>query len=142
MSSVNRLPGAHEDRPWGSVHCKVADKIFVGWGSEASGELSLGFKTEKSLQSMLVTSDPRFTMAKYVGKHGWVSMRVGKKPNWDEIEQFIVASYRLIAPKKLSRALDEGKGERPRAKASPPAKKTAPATRAKRAASKRTMRAR
>jgi predicted DNA-binding protein (MmcQ/YjbR family) len=103
---VTSLPGAYEDRPWGSVHCKVAGKIFVGWGRGEGGEMSVGFKTSKELQSMLVASDPRFTVAAYVGKHGWVDMRVGKKPNWPELEQFIVASYRMIAPKKLVKQLD------------------------------------
>src|SRR6185369_9798782 len=65
-----------------------------------------GFKTDKTLQSMLVASDPRFSIAKYVGKHGWVDMRLGPKPDWKEIEHFIVDSYRMIAPKKLVKELD------------------------------------
>jgi len=108
LAIVNSLPEAYEDRPWGSVHCKVAGKIFVGWGRHDDGVMSIGFKTDKLLQSMLVASDPRFKIAAYVGKHGWVDMNIGKKPNWDEVEQFIVASYRMIAPKKLVKQLDGG----------------------------------
>ena len=52
------------------------------------------------------TDDPRFTIAAYVGKHGWVDMKLGKKPNWQEVEQFITESYRMIAPKKLVKQLD------------------------------------
>ena len=114
LAIVKGLPGAYEDRPWGSVHCKVNGKIFVGWGRD-DGEMSLGFKTSKDLQAMLVASDERFTVAKYVGKHGWVDMRVGARPRWAEIEQFIVDSYRMIAPKKLLKQLD----------AAPPAAKPA-----------------
>ncbi len=101
------LPEAYEDRPWGSVHCKVAGKIFVGWGRE-SGEMSVGFKTTKPLQELLVMTDDRFTVAKYVGQHGWVDMHVGPKPDWSEVEQFIADSYRMIAPKKLVKQLDGG----------------------------------
>lgn len=111
LAMVTRLPGAYEDRPWGSVHCKVAGKIFVGWGRGDDGTMSVGFKTDKTLQSMLVASDPRFKIAAYVGKHGWVDMHIGKKPNWDEVEQFIVESYRMIAPKKLVKQLDGSAGE-------------------------------
>jgi predicted DNA-binding protein (MmcQ/YjbR family) len=114
IAIVKTLPGAYEDRPWGSVHCKVAEKIFVGWGRHESGEMGIGFKTDKSLQAMLVASDPRFSIAKYVGKHGWVDMKIGKRPNWDEIEQFIVDSYRRIAPKKLVKQLDNAVGDTPR----------------------------
>src|SRR5262245_23891369 len=109
LAIVLKLPGAYEDRPWGSVHCKVAEKIFVGWGRDEDGTTSIGFKTDKELQAMLVASDARFKIAKYVGKHGWVDMRLGKKPNWAEVEQFIVGSYRMIAPKKLVKELDSGK---------------------------------
>ena len=106
LAMVNRLPGAYEDRPWGSVHCKVQGKIFVGWGRHDDGVMGIGFKTDKTLQAMLVASDPRFSIAAYVGKHGWVDMKLGAKPNWDEVETFIVESYRMIAPKKLVKELD------------------------------------
>lgn len=118
-----KLPGAYEDRPWGSVHCKVADKIFVGWGRHDDGVMSVGFKTDKALQSMLVASDPRFKVAAYVGKHGWVDMKLDKKPNWPEVEQFIVDSYRMIAPKRLVKEL-EAEPPAPK-KTSPKAKKKA-----------------
>src|SRR5215467_9447146 len=110
LGIVLRLPGAYEDRPWGEVHCKVAGKIFVGWGRHDDGAMSVGFKTDKQLQAMLVASDPRFKIAAYVGKHGWVDMRLGPKPDWAEVEQFIVDSYRMIAPKKLVKELDAKNG--------------------------------
>jgi predicted DNA-binding protein (MmcQ/YjbR family) len=109
LAIVKSLPGAFEDRPWGSVHCKVAGKIFVGWGRQDDGGMSIGFKTDKELQTMLVSSDPRFTVAAYVGKHGWVDMKPGPAPNWGEVEQFILQSYRMIAPRKLVKELD-GRG--------------------------------
>lgn len=115
-----RLPGAYEDRPWGSVHCKVDEKIFVGWGRLSDGDMSLGVRVDKALQLMLLTSDPRFTMAKYVGKHGGVDMRLGPDPDWLEVERFIVESYRLIAKKSRLKELDAVK--KPAAKSKPLAK--------------------
>jgi predicted DNA-binding protein (MmcQ/YjbR family) len=55
------------------------------------------------LHARSVVKDPRFWPAKYVGKHGWVSMDVAKRKSWDEVEQLIRESYELIAP-KASRA--------------------------------------
>lgn len=140
LEIVLRLPGAYEDRPWGSVHCKVAGKIFVGWGRHDDGEMEIGFRVDKELQSMLVASDPRFKIAKYVGQYGGVDMRIGPKPNWDEVEHFIVESYRIIAPKKLVKELDARSGgahatsaPKPAAKkaaAKKPAAKKAPAKKA------------
>ena len=125
LQIVLSLPGAYEDRPWGSVHCKVAGKIFVGWGRHDDGEMEIGFRVSPELQSMLVASDPRFKIAKYVGKYGGVDMRIGPKPNWDEVEQFIVESYRIIAPKKLVKELDARRGVGSAAQAEKPAAKPA-----------------
>lgn len=126
LAIVLTLPGAYEDRPWGSVHCKVAEKIFVGWGRDEDGAMSLGFRTSLDLQAMLVASDQRFSIAKYVGKYGGVDMRLDARPDWDEVEQFIVESYRLIAPKKLVKELDARAGAAkpaPKAKAPSASKK-------------------
>ena len=133
LAIVTKLPGAYEDRPWGSVHCKVDGKIFVGWGENEAGETSLGFRTNKDLQSMLIDSDPRFTMAKYVGKYGGIDMAIGKTPDWAEIEHFIVESYRIIAPKRRVKELDAGAAPAARPK---PAKKAAPKKAAKAAPKK------
>jgi predicted DNA-binding protein (MmcQ/YjbR family) len=108
LTIVLRLPGAYEDRPWGSVHCKVDGKIFVGWGRMDDGDMSVGLRVDKALQPMLVANDPRFSIAKYVGKHGGVDMKLGPKPDWREVENLIVESYRIIAPKKRVKELDAG----------------------------------
>jgi predicted DNA-binding protein (MmcQ/YjbR family) len=112
LAIVKKLPEATEDWPWGSIHCKVAGKIFVGWGRDESGVMCIGIRTTPELQSMLVKSDSRFSIAKYTGKYGGIDMRLGAKPNWSEVEQFIVESYRIIAPKRLVRLLDENRPAR------------------------------
>jgi predicted DNA-binding protein (MmcQ/YjbR family) len=111
LAIVMRLPEAVEDWPWGSIHCKVAGKIFVGWSRDEEGIMCIGIRTSLPLQAMLVASDPRFTIAKYVGKYGGIDMRLGKKPDWAEVEQLIVDSYRIIAPKRLVKQLDEQRGK-------------------------------
>jgi predicted DNA-binding protein (MmcQ/YjbR family) len=86
---------------WGSPHFRVGEKIFCGFGAE-DGKRILGVKLGMS-HARSVVKDPRFWPAKYVGKHGWVSMDVAKRKSWDEVEQLIRESYELIAP-KASRA--------------------------------------
>ena len=41
----------------------------------------------------------RFWPSPYVGKHGWVSMDVTLRKNWDEVAALIRESYELVAPK-------------------------------------------
>ena len=136
------LPDTTEDWPWGSIHCKVAGKIFVGWGRGDDGVLSLGLRTSLALQSMLVASDPRFSVAKYSGKYGGIDMRLPAPIDWAEVEQLIVESFRIVAPKKLVKAFDEGRGTTgaARTKAAPkkaPEKKAAPKKNAEKAAPKK-----
>ena len=134
LAIVLGLPGAYEDRPWGSVHCKVDGKIFAGWGRLDSGEMSLGIRVDKDLQAALVASDRRFSIAKYVGKHGGVDMVLGPKPDWNEVEHFIVGSYRIIAPKRRVKELDarDAKPQPVRARGGAKAARPAGAKRAKR----------
>jgi predicted DNA-binding protein (MmcQ/YjbR family) len=59
------------------------------------GEWAICFKAEPALQLELVTSDPRFYVTPYIGKQGWVSMKVeGMK--WPETRRFIKRSYELV----------------------------------------------
>jgi predicted DNA-binding protein (MmcQ/YjbR family) len=95
------LPDTKLTMTWGSPHFRVGEKIFCGFGAE-DGKRILGVKLGMS-HARSVVKDPRFWPAKYVGKHGWVSMDVAKRKSWDEVEQLIRESYELIAP-KASRA--------------------------------------
>ena len=106
LAIVTKLPGAYEDRPWGSVHCKVDGKIFVGWGRTDDGDMSVGLRVDRKVQEKLVESDERFSIAKYSGKYGGVDFLIGKKPDWAEVERFVVGSYRIVAPKKRVKELD------------------------------------
>jgi predicted DNA-binding protein (MmcQ/YjbR family) len=113
LKIVLGLPGAQEDWPWGSIHCKVDGTIFAGWGRDEDGVMVLGIRTDLEQQAALVASDPRFSVAKYVGKYGGIDMRLGPKPDWAEVEQFIVQSYRIMAPKKRLKELDAARGAAP-----------------------------
>lgn len=95
------LPEATEIETWGHPTFRVKDKIFASAGAEG-GAWSFGMKTTHEMQAGLVESDPRFTAAAYVGKHGWVSMRVDEDIDWNQVKALVVESYRMIAPKTLA----------------------------------------
>ena len=101
------LPDTTEVEAWGHPTFRVAGKIFVGFGGTGDGGASMSVKTTPEMQTALVSSDPRFSIAAYVGKHGWVSMSLpaGRRIDWNEIEALVRGSYRLVAPAKLAAAL-------------------------------------
>ncbi len=92
------LPDTRETLTWGEPHFRVGDKIFAGCGDE-QGRLKIGFKLDKEHAAARVQSDPRFTPAPYVGRHGWVSLDAAQVRDWNEVRALITESYRLIAPR-------------------------------------------
>lgn len=53
-----------------------------------------------------VTSDPgRFFVPAYVGSKGWIGARLDTEQDWTELAGLITDSYRLIAPKRLTKDL-------------------------------------
>jgi predicted DNA-binding protein (MmcQ/YjbR family) len=95
------LPGTAETVTFGHPTFQVARKTFVVL-EEYKGELTLCFKVGKDVQSVFL-KDTRFFLTPYVGRYGWVSLRVHAAPlDWNEIAELTRGSYGLIAPKRLT----------------------------------------
>jgi predicted DNA-binding protein (MmcQ/YjbR family) len=94
------LPEATETRTFGNPTFQITGKTFCVVESYR-GEFSISVKVGKPSQSTWL-KDPRFYRTPYVGRYGWVSLRVDAAPlNWTEIQDLIEGSYRQIAPKRL-----------------------------------------
>jgi len=119
------LPDTKETLTWGHPHFRVGEKIFCGFGDER-GKTSIGFKVTMDHQDALIMQD-RFMMAAYVGRYGWVSMDASRIDDWLEVQDLVLESYQLIAPK---RSLAKVKGSEP-APSGPKVKKRAGSTSAK-----------
>lgn len=101
------LPDTKETPTWGKPHFRVGEKIFAGCSEREAGPgYTVGVKLEKAHAAALVTEDPRFTRAPYVGHAGWVSMELHGRVDWGEVEDLVLESYRLIAPKRSQAKLD------------------------------------
>jgi hypothetical protein len=73
------------------------------------GKVALACKAPPGENSALIDEDPeRFFIPAYVGPRGWVGLRLDVgEVDWDRVEALVVESYRLVAPKGLSRQLSE-----------------------------------
>lgn len=81
---------------------RVRDKLFVMTAEDGS---SMTMKGDRGVQQALVSSNPdRFFVPKYVGPKGWVGVLLTRPAgiDWGEVEELILESYCLIAPKKLA----------------------------------------
>lgn len=92
------LPDTKMTMTWGEPHFRVGEKIFAGCGSK-DGSPSVGFKLTLFHQASVIER-PEFSIAAYVGKHGWVSMDASGKIDWTEVRSMVLESYGLIAPRR------------------------------------------
>jgi predicted DNA-binding protein (MmcQ/YjbR family) len=86
-------------------------KIFAVL-EEYKGELGICVNVGKLLQGIFL-DDSRFFRTPYIGKHGWVTLKVYAAPlNWKEIRELVKGSYLLVAPKPLKRRASSARGTR------------------------------
>jgi len=94
------LPETSEVTAWGHPNFKVAKKTFAAF-EKYKGEWAIAFKAEKEHQQFLVGTDERFYVSPYVGKDGWVSMKIRDGVDWAQVKTLIAESYRLTATKRV-----------------------------------------
>jgi predicted DNA-binding protein (MmcQ/YjbR family) len=110
MSFALALPEAYEDQPWGDTVTKVRNKIFVFWGGQAD---TVAFSVKLLRSHGYALSLPYAKPTGYgLGKSGWVSFQT-TDPTVLEVplvKEWIVESYRAVAPKKLAALVDVSGG--------------------------------
>ena len=67
------------------------------------GRVALCCKVQRGENAAMVDVDPaRFFIPPYIGPRGWVGLDLDAAPiDWREIEELVVNSYLLVAPKRL-----------------------------------------
>ena len=96
------LPEVTEEVTWGTdLTIRVNRKIFC-----FPGEGSFTVKADRS-ELLALLDDPRIVPAAYVGRFGWVTVRLDEPVDWDRVARLIRASYRLVAPKRLAAVVAE-----------------------------------
>lgn len=90
------IPGASETVTFGHPTFQVNGKTFCVF-EEYKGELGICVKVEMELQGVFL-DDPRFFRTPYIGKYGWVTLKVyAARLNWTEVRALVRGSYRLVA---------------------------------------------
>ena len=104
MSNSNRIqhfclafPDSKVVIQFGHPFYKWRDKPFCVYSDEQGEQLSI--KVEKESQPIFL-ADPRFHKTPYVGQHGWITLTLPAKPDWEEIEELIRGSYQLVSTPK------------------------------------------
>jgi len=104
------LPEAIEKGGVAEHTFRVRDKIFAIYqdNHHDDGRVALWCKAPPGLQDALVQTDPeRFFAPPYVGRHGWIGLRLDGEVDWEEIADFVHDSYCMTAPKRLIATVHE-----------------------------------
>jgi predicted DNA-binding protein (MmcQ/YjbR family) len=105
--ATRKLPGVDVGIDgFGHTTFKVGKKSFVLVGAGHGDEGSMSIKADPTTQASLVKRGP-YVRTPYIGQHGWVSVFGDADIDWSEVTELIEDAYRLAAPKKLLKQLDE-----------------------------------
>jgi predicted DNA-binding protein (MmcQ/YjbR family) len=106
---VARLPEATrvDIEAWGGEPSfRVRGKNFVFTSTDAT---TITVKLPQEEAAAVVATDGNAEPTGYgLGRHGWISISIGKNAGadrWREIEEWVLTSYSLVAPKKLVKQL-------------------------------------
>lgn len=98
------MPGATEVVTWGTdLTWRIGEKMFAVGGPESP---RVSVKASKEDQAELVSMSPEtFSVAPYVGRYGWVSVRL-ESVDEDEMRALIIEAWRRTTPKRAVKAYD------------------------------------
>lgn len=98
------LPEATEVEVFDCPTFRVATTAFAAFERD-QGAPVVRVKMELEDQEVILRRDG-FEPTPETGTHGWTNIRLDLGVSWDEIDELVIASYRLQAPKHLRAALD------------------------------------
>jgi predicted DNA-binding protein (MmcQ/YjbR family) len=100
------FPETYEDSPWGHPVFKVGDnKMFAGM-SDGDDPVTLTVKLTPE-EREIALQFPNVSVARYVGRYGWVTATVTDDESLDNALEWLRESYWLNAPARLRSAVEE-----------------------------------
>jgi predicted DNA-binding protein (MmcQ/YjbR family) len=101
------MPEVFEKEAWGECTFRVTGGSMFAMtdcNHHDSGHIAVWVKAPAMVQEILVNSDPkRFFVPPYMGKQGWVGVRIDYKVKWDQTAAILKDGYLLSMPKKGGR---------------------------------------
>jgi hypothetical protein len=92
------LPEAEERETWGQATFRVRDRIFAILSPH---DATAAVKATREEQALLLSADPEtFSYAAYVGRFGWVTVRLATVDT-DLLRGLLTEAWRCSAPKRL-----------------------------------------
>jgi predicted DNA-binding protein (MmcQ/YjbR family) len=101
------LPEVNEVEAWGHPTFRAPKKLFAAFGDDKQEGPTLGLKVGFDRQEELL-KDSRFFPTPYAAHQGWVTLKLDADTNWEEVKGLVLEAYKLVALKRMLRALEVG----------------------------------
>lgn len=97
---VSKLPGVVETSSWGHANWRTGKKLFASYEENRGKKVFSFFAGVEGAEAYL--EDRRFSPPKYTDHHGWVSLELGAKTDWNEVRSLLNKGFVLAGaePKK------------------------------------------
>ena len=98
------LPETSEKVAWGAPTWRVRGRLFGQLDDHHHGAEHLAVWLPAPLgeqEAMVFTNPERFFRPPYVGRRGWVGVRIDRRPDWTELARLVAQAYCLVAPQRL-----------------------------------------
>jgi predicted DNA-binding protein (MmcQ/YjbR family) len=99
------LPETTEVDVFGNPTFRVGARGFATFEVLESGP-SVCVKVAPELQGLLVDRDG-FAAEPETGHFGWTQVTLGSTVPWEEVDELVIGSYRLVAPPEFAAELDD-----------------------------------
>lgn len=100
------LPEATREVRGAHAQFLIRKKTFAYFLNDHHGDgiVAIACKVLPGDNQRLVQAHPRrFYLPAYIASRGWVALRLDTdKVNWDEVNELLLGSYMLVAPKRLA----------------------------------------
>jgi predicted DNA-binding protein (MmcQ/YjbR family) len=134
MNALDRLravclgfPGAYEKVAWSAPTFRVGDRQFAMFVDDHHGVGFAGvwLKAPEGAQEELVASDPkRFYVPPYVGKGGWVGVRLDGRTSWKMLAGLLAEACQGAAATQSAARISRGPVKRSAAAKPRPRRRT------------------
>ena len=89
----------------------MRERLFVMYVNDhhGDGRLAIWCAAPSGAQAAVVDADPRrFFVPPYVGKGGWIGIRLDRRPSWAVVAALVEEGYRTVAARGPSRRRARG----------------------------------
>lgn len=85
------IPGVVETSSWGHANWRVGKRLFATFEENRGTKIFSFFAGDEAREELL--EDRRFSLPRYVDNYGWVSLKLDRSTDWNEVRALAVAAH-------------------------------------------------